>query len=148
VFGCIARIVPHPAFRFIEVSSIERLTTNQWVRKPTVALKAVAFSGACQNRRRRGSNLVVHSRPRVPSPNGWGAIKFKKQYQPVGFGDKASGKSVEGRRIAALTAAETRRFNQMVKERKEAEEAENDWIARTFRFVTRCFSHLKFRDGE
>ena len=64
-----------------------------------------------------------------------GKIEFKKQYQPVGFGDKPSGKSVEGRRIAALKAAETRRFNQMVKERKEAEEAENGWIARTLRFV-------------
>jgi hypothetical protein len=36
------------------------------------------------------------------------------------FGDKFSGKSVEDRRIAALKAAMTRRFNQMVKERKKS----------------------------
>ena len=74
-----------------------------------------------------------------------GKVKFKKQYQAVGFGDKPSGKSVEGRRIVALKAAETRRFNQMVQERKEPEEAENSWMARTPRFIAWCFSHMKFR---
>jgi hypothetical protein len=43
----------------------------------------------------------------------------------VKFGDPPSGRTVEGRRAAALKAAETRRFNQMVKERRDAEALEH-----------------------
>jgi hypothetical protein len=74
-------------------------------------------------------------------------IKFKKRYKPVGFGDKPSTRTVEGRRIAAQKAAETREFNRMIKERQEAEKIEHGLQARLLRFVFWCFSHLKFRDG-
>jgi hypothetical protein len=40
---------------------------------------------------------------------GGGKIKFTWQYQPVRFGDKPSRKTVDGKRIAALQAAEDQR---------------------------------------
>jgi hypothetical protein len=67
-------------------------------------------------------------------------IKFTKQYKPVRFGDLPDGRTVEGRRLAAQRAAETRRFNKMVKEREEAEEADNWWPLRIARFIGGVFS--------
>jgi hypothetical protein len=57
-------------------------------------------------------------------------IKFTKQHKPVRFGDLPGGRTVEGRRLAARRAAETRRYNNVVKETKEAEEAANWWPLR------------------
>ena len=37
-------------------------------------------------------------------------IKFEKQYKPIGFGDRADPRTVEGHRNAMAEAAETRRW--------------------------------------
>jgi hypothetical protein len=76
---------------------------------------------------------------------GKGEIKFTWQYQPVSFGDRPSTKTVDGRRIATIRAAEERRFEQIVKERIE-EEFESRW-RRLMRNVVWFLSHLKFRDS-
>ena len=49
-------------------------------------------------------------------------IKFKKQYKPIGFGDRPSKDTVEDHRNATADAAETRRYNRMMKQ-LEAEKA-------------------------
>jgi hypothetical protein len=67
-------------------------------------------------------------------------VKFTKQYKPVHFGDLPDDRTVEGRRLAARRAAETRRYNQMVREREEHEAAENWWPFRIARFVGGIFS--------
>jgi hypothetical protein len=68
-------------------------------------------------------------------------MKFTKQYKPRGFGDLPDGRTVEGRRLAAQRAAETRRFNKMVKEREEAEKAANWWPLRMARFIGGVLQH-------
>jgi hypothetical protein len=73
-------------------------------------------------------------------------IKFRKQYKPVGFGDAPSTRTVEGKRIAAQKADETRAFNRMAKQREEAEAVDQGLQARFLRFVGWWFSHMKFRD--
>jgi hypothetical protein len=49
-------------------------------------------------------------------------IRFKKQYEPIGFGDRPDSGTVEGHRNAMDEAAETRRYNRRMKE-LEAEDA-------------------------
>jgi hypothetical protein len=43
-------------------------------------------------------------------------IRFKKQYKPIGFGDGPDSRTVEGHQAAMQEAAETRRYNRMMKE--------------------------------
>jgi hypothetical protein len=43
-------------------------------------------------------------------------IKFKRQYKPIGFGDRPDPDTVEGHLIAEAEAAETRRYNRRIKE--------------------------------
>ena len=43
-------------------------------------------------------------------------IRFKRQYKPIRFGDGPSRDTVEGHRNAMAEAAETRRYNRMMKE--------------------------------
>jgi hypothetical protein len=43
-------------------------------------------------------------------------IKFKKQYKPIGFGDRPDPGTVEGHRNAMAEAAETRAYNRRMKE--------------------------------
>jgi hypothetical protein len=74
-------------------------------------------------------------------------IKFRKQHKPMGFGDASSTRTVEGKRIAAQKADETRAFNRMVKQREEAEAVDQGLRARLLRFAGWCFSHMKFRDA-
>ncbi len=64
-----------------------------------------------------------------------GKIKFKRQYQPVKFGDRPSTKTVDGRRIAAIRTAEERRFEQLVRERIEEEFECGSWKRRCWRWV-------------
>ena len=73
---------------------------------------------------------------------GNGKVKFTRRYQPVNFGDLPSTKTVDGRRIAAIRAAEERRFEQLVKERIE-EEFDSRW-RRLMRQVVWFLSHLNF----
>jgi hypothetical protein len=49
-------------------------------------------------------------------------IRFKKQYKPIGFGDRPRSDTVEAHRNVQAEAAETRRYNEMVKQ-LEAEKA-------------------------
>jgi hypothetical protein len=76
-----------------------------------------------------------------------GKIKFKRQYAPIKFGDGPSGKTVDGKRIAALRAAEARRTAQLLNERRETEESECGRKMRLLRWVGWCLSQLKFRDS-
>jgi hypothetical protein len=76
-----------------------------------------------------------------------GKIKFKRQYAPVKFGDRPSGKTVEGKRIAALRAAESRRSAQMARESAELEKLEYSWTTRFWRWVGWGLSHMKFRNS-
>ena len=76
-----------------------------------------------------------------------GRIRFKRQYALVKFGDKLSTKTVEGKRIAALRAAESRRIAQMAKESAELEELEfGTRQTRFWRWVLWCLNRMKFRD--
>ena len=43
-------------------------------------------------------------------------IRFKKQYKPIGFGDRPDPGTVEGHRNAMAEAAETRAYNRRMKE--------------------------------
>jgi len=46
-------------------------------------------------------------------------IRFKKQYKPIGFGDRPDPGTVEGHRNAMREAADTRDFNRRTKELNE-----------------------------
>jgi hypothetical protein len=50
-------------------------------------------------------------------------IKFTKQYKPIGFGDRPDPGTVEGHRNAMAEAAETRQYNQRMKELEAEDEA-------------------------
>ena len=54
-------------------------------------------------------------------------IRFKKQHKPIGFGDRPDPDSVEGHRNTMAEAAETRRYNRVMRE-LEAEKA-TEWAA-------------------
>ena len=43
-------------------------------------------------------------------------IRFTPQYKPVGFGDPLDPRTVDGKRLSALKAAETRRLNRIRKD--------------------------------
>jgi hypothetical protein len=43
-------------------------------------------------------------------------IKFRKQYKPIGFGDRPDPGTAEGHRKAMAEAAETRAYNRRMKE--------------------------------
>jgi hypothetical protein len=43
-------------------------------------------------------------------------VRFKKQYKPIGFGDRPDPDPVEGHLNAKAQAAETRQFNRRMKE--------------------------------
>ena len=62
-------------------------------------------------------------------------IKFTKQYKPIGFGDAPNPGTVEGHRNAMAEAAETRRYNRMMKEVAAQDEAKRGGLlARVMRF--------------
>jgi hypothetical protein len=105
-----------------------------------------------QHRRKQGeshhkylaeSNLADLTEHAYGHDMGKGEINFTRQYQPVNFGDRPSTKAVDSRRIAAIRAAEERRFEQIVRERIE-EEFDSRW-RRLMRHVVWFLSHLKFR---
>ena len=50
-------------------------------------------------------------------------IKFKKQYKPIGFGDRPNPDTVEGHLNAMAEAAETRQYNRRMKELEAQDEA-------------------------
>jgi hypothetical protein len=60
-------------------------------------------------------------------------IKFKKQYKPIGFGDRPSKDTVEGQRNAMADAAETRRYNQMMKELEVKKASQRTLLSRILR---------------
>jgi len=61
-------------------------------------------------------------------------IKFKKQYKPIGFGDRPSKDTVEGHRNAMAEAAETRRYNRMMKELEAEKASRRGPLSRVFGF--------------
>jgi hypothetical protein len=70
-------------------------------------------------------------------------VKFTKQHKPVRFGDLPEGRTEEGGQLAAQRAGESRRFNRMVKERKEAELATNWWPFRIARLIGGIFGLVR-----
>ena len=72
------------------------------------------------------SNLVNFTEHAYGLGMGKGKIKFTRQYQPVNFRDRPLTKTVDGKGIAAIRAAEERRFEQIVRERI-AEEFDSRW---------------------
>jgi hypothetical protein len=62
-------------------------------------------------------------------------IRFKKQYKPIGFGDRPDPGTVESHRNAMDEAAETRRYNRRMKE-LEAEDAakRGGWLSKLVSF--------------
>ncbi len=52
-------------------------------------------------------------------------IRFKKQYKPIGFGDRPDTRTVEGHRNALQEAADTRDYNRMMKGLAAKREAEH-----------------------
>jgi hypothetical protein len=64
-------------------------------------------------------------------------VKFKKQYKPIGFGDRPDPGTVEGHRNRVAEAAETRAYNRRIKE-LEAQDAANrgGLLSRVMRFFT------------
>ena len=67
------------------------------------------------------SNLADFTEHAYGHGMGESKIKFTRQYQPVNFGDRPSTKTVDGRRIATIRAAEDRRLEQIVRGRIEEE---------------------------
>ena len=55
-------------------------------------------------------------------------IKCKKQYKPIGFGDTPDPDTVEGHLHAEAEAAETRRYNQRMKELAAEDEARREGL--------------------
>jgi hypothetical protein len=71
------------------------------------------------------------------------AIRFKKQYKPMGFGDAPDPRTVEGHQAAMQEAAETRRYNRRMKELvAEDERRKPGLVTRFLRFmrITRRWS--------
>ena len=71
------------------------------------------------------------------------AIRFKKQYKPMGFGDAPDPRTVEGHQAAMQEAAETRRYNRRLKELvAEDERRKPGLVTRFLRFmrITRRWS--------
>ncbi len=84
-----------------------------------------------KTRRKSSTSNLVQSGS-AANGHGMGNGKIK-------FGDKPSTKTVNGRRIAAVRAAEERRFEQLVRERIE-EEFDSRW-RRLMRHVVGFLSH-------
>jgi hypothetical protein len=64
-------------------------------------------------------------------------IRFKKQYKPIGFGDRPDPGTVEGHRNAMDEAAETRRYNRRMKELAAEDVAKRDgWLSRILSFMS------------
>ena len=61
-------------------------------------------------------------------------IRFKKQYKLIRFGDGPSKGTVEGHRNAMAEAAETRRYNRMVKELKAEKASRRGLLSRVLGF--------------
>jgi hypothetical protein len=61
-------------------------------------------------------------------------IRFKKQYKPIGFGDGPNRDTVEGQRNAQAEAAETRRYNQAMKELEAEKASRRGLLARVLGF--------------
>jgi hypothetical protein len=71
------------------------------------------------------------------------AIRFKKQYKPMGFGDAPDPRTVGGHQAAMQEAAETRRYNRRMKELvAEDERRKPGLVTRFLRFmrITRRWS--------
>ena len=64
-------------------------------------------------------------------------IKFKKQYKPIGFGDRPDPGTVEGHRHAMAEAAETRAYNRRMKELAAQDAARREGLlSKVFGFFT------------
>jgi hypothetical protein len=64
-------------------------------------------------------------------------IKFEKQYNPIGFGDRPDPGTVEGHLNARAEAAETRRYNRRMKEFAAEDQAKRGGLlSRLVRFFT------------
>jgi hypothetical protein len=62
-------------------------------------------------------------------------IKFKKQYKPIGFGDRPDPDTVEGHLHAEAEAAEIRRYNRRIKELAAEDPARREgWLSKVFGF--------------
>jgi hypothetical protein len=55
-------------------------------------------------------------------------IKFKKQYKPIGFGDRPDPGTVEGHRNRMAEAAETRAYDRRMKELAGQDEAKGEGL--------------------
>jgi hypothetical protein len=65
------------------------------------------------------------------------AIRFKKQYKPLGFGDKSDSGTVEGHRKAMAEVAETRQYNRRMKELAAEDAAKRcGLVSRVLRFFS------------
>jgi hypothetical protein len=76
-------------------------------------------------------------------------INFRKQFKPIGFGDKPNPDTVEGHRNAMADAAETRRYNRTMKA-LEAQDAERQSrrggpLSRMLRFISAYIRHKSNR---
>jgi hypothetical protein len=89
--------------------------------------------------------VILHPGSPANTVAGMDTIKLNRQYKSIGFGDKPSARTVEGKRIAARKSAETKAFNRMVMERKA--EAECGLWERLLHFLAQRLSHMKFRDN-
>jgi hypothetical protein len=65
--------------------------------------------------------------------------------EDLGFGDPPDSRTVEGKRLAAMKAAETRRLKPIQKDHEEFEQDRNSWPARLGEFLDWWSTHLKFR---
>lgn len=64
-------------------------------------------------------------------------IRFKKQYKPIGFGDRPDPGTVEGHRNTMDEAAETRRYKRRMKELEAEEDAakRDGWLSKLTSFL-------------
>jgi hypothetical protein len=69
--------------------------------------------------------LTVHWCDVVSGDAMTAKIRFKRQYKPVGFGDRPDSRAVDGMRLAAQRRAETRRFNRLQKDYQQFQQDEN-----------------------
>jgi hypothetical protein len=72
-------------------------------------------------------------------------IRFKRQYKPTGFGDAPDPRTVDGRRLSAMRASETRRLNRIRQDHEVLEPWWGSWFVRFSAFLARGFARMNFR---
>ena len=75
-------------------------------------------------------------------------IRFKRQYKPVGFGNPPCAGTVDGKRLSAIRAGETRRLSRLQRDLELKGPPYDWWLVRFRAFLAWGLTHMKFRSGK